>query len=109
MPALQEPAAPSTSDCLSSGGLRFAVSARGGWLALDATGVESEKWDTMTHRVLVLLTLSASVALSSISLAGETRKSARPALTPSAAEPLCGGGTKNPPDGPQPPKEPPKT
>jgi hypothetical protein len=78
-------------------------------LALDATGVESEKWDTMTHRVLVLLTLSASVALSSISLAGETRKSDRPALIPAAAEPLCGGGTKNPPDGPQPPKEPPKT
>jgi hypothetical protein len=78
-------------------------------LPLDVTGVESEKWGTMTHRVLVLLTLSASVALSSVSLAGETRKSARPALSPAAAEPLCGGGTKNPPDGPQPPKEPPKT
>jgi hypothetical protein len=65
----------------------------------------------MTHRVLVLLTLSASVALSSLALAGTSRKDpGSTVIQPSAAEPLCGGsGTKNPPDGPQPPKEPPKT
>ena len=105
MPALQEPAAPSTSDCLSASRGR----SRCRRLSLDATGTGPEKEETMTHRVLVLLTLSASVALSSISLASETRKSAGPVLTPAPAEPLCGGGTKNPPDGPQPPKEPPKT
>ena len=71
-----------------------------------------EKADTMKHRVIGLLTLSSSVLLSSVALAGPSRGSSGPTVDSAAkaAEPLCGGnGTKHPPEGPQPPKEPPKT
>jgi len=63
----------------------------------------------MTKRILLSFVLSASVAGVSVAQAASSRTSG-PAIQPGSAEPMCGGsGTKNPPDGPQPPKEPPKT
>jgi hypothetical protein len=65
----------------------------------------------MTQRILLSLVLSASIVGVSVAQAASNhRTGSGPAVAPASAEPLCGGsGTKNPPDGPQPPKEPPKT
>ena len=64
----------------------------------------------MTQRICLAFVLVASVAGASVAQAASLRTGAGPAVQPASAEPLCGGsGTKNPPDGPQPPKEPPKT
>jgi len=63
----------------------------------------------MTHRTLFSLTLSACLVGASLAQAASPRLVSGPVIH-SDATPLCGGsGTKNPPDGPQPPKEPPKT
>jgi hypothetical protein len=64
----------------------------------------------MTQRILLSFVLSACVAGVSVAQAASSRALSGPAVQPAPAEPLCGGtGTKNPPDGPQPPKDPPKT
>ena len=64
----------------------------------------------MTKRILLSFVLSATVGGASLAQAAPSRASSGPAVQPAPAEPMCGGsGTKNPPDGPQPPKEPPKT
>jgi hypothetical protein len=64
----------------------------------------------MTHRTLMSLVISASVAGASLAQAASPRVATGPSVRADGAEPMCGGnGTKTPPDGPQPPKEPPKT
>ena len=64
----------------------------------------------MTHRTLLSFVIAASVAGASIAQAAPSRSSSSSQVRSDAAQPLCGGnGTKTPPEGPQPPKEPPKT
>ena len=61
----------------------------------------------MNTRTLMSLVIAASLAGATLAQAAP-RQSSGPRVD--AAQPLCGGnGTKTPPEGPTPPKEPPKT
>ncbi|HEX4337439.1 MAG TPA: hypothetical protein VH062_16105 [Polyangiaceae bacterium] len=62
----------------------------------------------MNTRTLMSLVITASLAGASLAQAASPRPASGPRVD--AAQPLCGGnGTKTPPEGPTPPKEPPKT
>lgn len=62
----------------------------------------------MTTRTLMSLVICASMAGASLAQAAPPRSASGPRAD--VAQPLCGGnGTKTPPEGPTPPKEPPKT
>ncbi|HVW28321.1 MAG TPA: hypothetical protein VHC69_23320 [Polyangiaceae bacterium] len=62
----------------------------------------------MHTRTLMFAVISAAMGAASLAQAASPRPVTGPRVD--AAQPLCGGnGTKTPPEGPTPPKEPPKT
>jgi hypothetical protein len=67
----------------------------------------------MDTRTIMFVVISAAMGTASLAQAASPRPASGPRQSSvgiDVAQPLCGGnGTKTPPEGPAPPKEPPKT